>query len=263
MMTDRLTLAKTLARQSGALLREGYGRASQVNLKGEIDLITEYDLLSEKLLIEGIREAFPGDAILAEESGRRGDGAGWWLIDPLDGTVNFAHGLPIFAVSIAYVEGESLKFGVIFNPMLDEFFVASSEGGAWLNDQPLHVSSVDALNDSLLVTGFPYDVRTAADNNLERHAALSLLSRGVRRLGSAALDLAYVAAGRLEGYWEIQSSPWDVGAGSLMVLEAGGRVTRIDGSAVTYTSPSSIVATNGLIHDEFLAALNQNDTLSE
>jgi myo-inositol-1(or 4)-monophosphatase len=262
-MTDRLKLAKTLAHQSGALLHEGFGRATEVNLKGEIDLITEYDLRSEKLLIDGIHEAFPEDAILAEESGSRGGSAGCWLIDPLDGTVNFAHGLPIFCVSIAYVEGDEVKFGVIFNPMLDESFVAISGGGVWLNDQPLHVSRIATLNDSLLVTGFPYDVRTAADNNLDRHAVLMLRSRGVRRLGSAALDLAYVAAGRLEGYWEIQSSPWDIGAGSLMVQEAGGRVTRIDGSTVTYASPSSIVATNGLIHEEFLAALNQNDSLSK
>jgi myo-inositol-1(or 4)-monophosphatase len=262
-MTDRLKLAKTLARQSGALLLEGFGQATEVNLKGEIDLITEYDLLSEKLLIDGIHGAFPEDAILAEESGSSGGTAGCWLIDPLDGTVNFAHGLPIFCVSIAYAEGDEVKFGVIYNPMLDEFFVATSGGGAWLNDQPLHVSKITALNDSLLVTGFPYDVRSAVDNNLERHGTLLLRSRGVRRLGSAALDLAYVAAGRLEGYWEIESSPWDIGAGSLLVQEAGGQVTRIDGSALTYTSPSSIVATNGLIHDEFLAALNHSDTRSK
>ncbi|MCK4693885.1 MAG: inositol monophosphatase, partial [Anaerolineales bacterium] len=229
MTEDRLTIATDLARQAGALLREGYDQVTEVNYKGEIDLITEFDLRSEQLLVKGIQQAFPNDAIMAEEKGLVGEGEHCWFIDPLDGTTNFAHGIPIFVISLAFAQGSQPLLGVIYDPMRDELFHATIDGGAWLNDRRLHVSAATTLNESLLSTGFPYDMRTNPDNNLDHFARLILQSRGVRRLGAAALDLAYVASGRFDGYWEMRLWPWDWGAGLLMVKEAGGLVTRIDG----------------------------------
>lgn len=256
MTEDRLTIATDLARQAGALLREGYDQVTEVNYKGEIDLITEFDLRSEQLLVKGIQQAFPNDAILAEEKGLVGEGEHCWFIDPLDGTTNFAHGIPVFVISLAFARGSQPLLGVIYDPMRDELFHATIDGGAWLNDRRLHVSAATTLNESLLSTGFPYDMRTNPDNNLDLFARLILRSRGVRRLGAAALDLAYVASGRFDGYWEMRLWPWDWGAGLLMVKEAGGLVTRIDGGEEVFAEPTSILATNGHIHDEMIAVLN-------
>lgn len=256
MIQDRLTIAIDLARQAGALLREGFDQVTEVNYKGEIDLITEFDLRSQQLLVEGIQQTFPNDAILAEENGLVGEGEHCWFIDPLDGTTNFAHGIPVFVISLAFAQRSQPLLGVIYDPMRDELFHATIDGGAWLNDHRLHVSTATTLNESLLATGFPYDMRTNPDNNLNHFARLILQSRGVRRLGSAALDLAYVASGRFDGYWEMRLWPWDWGAGLLMVKEAGGLVTRIDGGEEVFAEPSSILATNGQIHDEMLDALN-------
>ncbi len=258
MIEDRLTIATDLARQAGALLREGYDQVTEVNYKGEIDLITEFDLRSEQLLVKGIQQAFPNDAIMAEEKGLVGEGEHCWFIDPLDGTTNFAHGIPIFVISLAFAQGSQPLLGVIYDPMRDELFHATIDGGAWLNDRRLHVSAATTLNESLLSTGFPYDMRTNPDNNLDHFARLILQSRGVRRLGAAALDLAYVASGRSDGYWEMRLWPWDWGAGLLMVKEAGGLVTRIDGGEEVFAEPTSILATNGHIHDEMIAVLNSN-----
>lgn len=256
MTEDRLTIATDLARQAGALLREGYDQVTEVNYKGEIDLITEFDLRSEQLLVKGIQQAFPNDAIMAEEKGLVGEGEHCWFIDPLDGTTNFAHGIPIFVISLAFAQGSQPLLGVIYDPMRDELFHATIDGGAWLNDRRLHVSAAMTLNESLLSTGFPYDMRTNPDNNLDHFARLILQSRGVRRFGAAALDLAYVASGRSDGYWEMRLWPWDWGAGLLMVKEAGGLVTRIDGGEEVFAEPTSILATNGRIHDEMIAVLS-------
>ena len=256
MIEDRLTIATDLARQAGALLREGYDQVTEVNYKGEIDLITEFDLRSEQLLVKGIQQAFPNDAIMAEEKGLVGEGEHCWFIDPLDGTTNFAHGIPIFVISLAFAQGSQPLLGVIYDPTRDELFHATIDGGAWLNDRRLHVSAATTLNESLLSTGFPYDMRTNPDNNLDHFARLILQSRGVRRLGAAALDLAYVASGRFDGYWEMRLWPWDWGAGLLMVKEAGGLVTRIDGGEEVFAEPTSILATNGQIHDEMIAVLS-------
>ena len=253
---ERLTFATDLALQAGALLRQGYGRSIEINLKGEIDLVTEYDLRSEELLVEAIQKAYPDDAILAEEKGAIGEGEFRWLIDPLDGTTNFANGIPIFTVSIAYVKKNKVLLGVVYDPMQAELFHALDGGGAWLDDRRLQVSQTRTLNDSLLATGFPYNIRTSPNNNLAHSASLTLRARGTRRLGAASLDLAYVAAGRFEGYWEVQSFPWDLGAGMLMVQEAGGRVTHINGNALALDEETAIVATNGHIHDEILSVLN-------
>ena len=257
MIDHRLGFAVELARKAGDLVRQGYGQTIQANHKGTLDLVTEYDVRSERLVTEAIRQAFPEDAILAEESGQSGTGDLRWLIDPLDGTTNFAHGLPIFCVSIAYARGNEPLLGVIFDPTRDELFQTSAGGGAWLNGRRLHVSKETSLSESLLVTGFPYDIRTNADNNLDHFAAFAMRSRAVRRLGSAALDLAYVAAGRFEGHWELRLSPWDFAAGILLVREAGGTVTRADGGPDVFAEPTSLLATNGSVHQEMLSVLNR------
>ena len=254
-VSDRLHLAIDIARRAGAGLRDGLGRSS-VRSKGSLEILTEHDLASEQLIVDAIMTTFPGDAILAEEGGAR-PGEDWtWLVDPLDGTTNFAHGLPIFSVSIAGRRQGTLEFAVVYDPTRDELFQAERGHGGWVNDRSLRCSSAGQLDESLLVTGFPYDLRENPDNNLDRFAFLSRQARAVRRLGSAALDLAYVAAGRFDGYWELRLSPWDMAAGMLLVEEAGGKVTRIDGSPDPFRPPASIVATNGRIHGALLEALD-------
>ncbi|MEK6587790.1 MAG: inositol monophosphatase family protein [Chloroflexota bacterium] len=255
-MQDRLQLAIQLARRAGGLLLEGYGRATHVSLKGSIDLVTEYDVKSEQLLVEGIRSAFPEDGIVSEEEGGE-EGQGYnWFVDPLDGTTNFAHGLPIFSISIACMRGEDLLVGLIYDPVREELYRAVAGEGAYLNDTRIQVSTASELGSSLLVTGFPYDIRTNPDNNLNYFNALAVRARAVRRLGSAALDLAYVAAGRLDGYWELRLNPWDWAAGVLLVREAGGRVTNFRGDAKVRVGEATLVATNGRIHEQMLEALN-------
>ena len=257
-MQDRLHLAVELARRAGGLLLDGYGHATQVRHKGAIDLVTEYDLKSEQLLVEGIRTAFPADAILSEEGGgREGEGVRW-LVDPLDGTTNFAHGLPIFSISIACVRAEELLLGVIYDPTREELFHTMAGGGAFLNQAPIRVSVTATLDESLLVTGFPYDIRSNPDNNLSYFNALAVRARAVRRLGSAALDLAYVAAGRFDGFWELRLNPWDWAAGVLLVREAGGRVTTFGKAEKVLDGDATLVATNGHIHSELLSVLKSN-----
>jgi myo-inositol-1(or 4)-monophosphatase len=253
---DRLTRAVELAQEAGALLRSGLGRVEAVEHKGAIDLVTEFDLQSEHLLVEGLRRSFPEDPILAEEGGGA-SGDRRWLIDPLDGTTNFAHGLPVFSISMAYVEGGTIQLGVVYDPMRSELFQALRGEGASLNGKPIQVSREARLDRSLLVTGFPYDIRTAEETNLDHFSRLTLRAQAVRRLGSAALDLAYVAAGRFDGYWELRLSPWDWGAGILLVREARGRVTRLDGDPDVFRPPTSIVASNGRIHEAMLETLGE------
>lgn len=256
-MQDRLQLAVELARRAGGLLLDGYGHATQVRHKGTIDLVTEYDLKSEQLLVEGIRRVYPADAIVSEEGGgREGEGVRW-LVDPLDGTTNFAHGLPIFSISIACVQADELLLGVIYDPTRDELYHTVAGEGAFLNEALLRVSPADKLGESLLVTGFPYDIRTNPDNNLSYFNALAVRARAVRRLGSAALDLAYVAAGRFDGFWELRLNSWDWAAGVLLVREAGGRVTTFGEDEKVLDGDASLVATNGNIHAELLAVLNR------
>jgi myo-inositol-1(or 4)-monophosphatase len=207
--------------------------------------------------VGALRAAFPDDAILAEEQGSLPGRSGRrWIVDPLDGTTNYAHSLPIFAVSIALETAGQVILGVIHDPNQGETFVAERGRGAQLDGRPLAVSRTATLDESLLVTGFPYDIRVGPENNLREYAAFSLQSRGVRRLGSAVLDFAYVAAGRIDGYWELRLGTWDAAAGSLLVEEAGGRVTDLDGSPVDLAAPR-IVASNGLIHDELLETLRE------
>jgi myo-inositol-1(or 4)-monophosphatase len=251
----RLALAIDLALRADEILRQGYGHAIQANHKGVNDLVTEYDLRLDRMITGAVHQAFPEDAILSEESGRSGDGRLCWMIDPLDGTTNFAHGLPFFSVSLACVREHVPLAGVIYDPMRDELFSASIGKGSWLNGEQLHASRGQSLEECLLVTGFPYDLRTVAENNLDHFAAFSLRVLAVRRLGSAALDLAYTAAGRLDGYWETGLSPWDFAAGVLLVAEAGGKITRFDGDPDVFAEPTSLVASNGLIHEAMLGVL--------
>lgn len=255
MSDDRYAFAKELARRVGEIQKQGYGNTCQIRNKSEIDLVTEYDLRAEQLVVEELQRAFPEDAILAEEGGQYNQGSGLWILDPLDGTVNFAHGVPIFCVSLAFQKEGQLEIGAIYDPMQDELFHVQRGRGAWLEKQRLRVSDASSLNQSLLVTGFAYDIRSRPDTNLDHFRNLALQTQGVRRLGSAALDLAYVAAGRFDGYWEMVSYPWDIAAGVLMVTEAGGAVSRADGCQLDTMVATSIVATNGPIHTELLNAL--------
>jgi myo-inositol-1(or 4)-monophosphatase len=246
-----------LARQAGQILRAGYQNEHQVDYKGVIDPVTEVDRQSEEYLIGEIRKQFPDHHILAEESGgTHGDGNQWY-IDPLDGTVNYAHHIPIFSVSIAYASNGTLSLATVYDPMRDEMFSAERGKGAHLNGSPLQASSAAELQKSLLVTGFPYDAWDSEFDNFANFVKFSKMSLGVRRLGSAALDLCYVAAGRFDGFWELALSPWDVAAGGLICEEAGVRVTDVYGEADYISPPQSILATTPGIHARMLEELNK------
>jgi myo-inositol-1(or 4)-monophosphatase len=249
-------VAVDAARAAGRLLRDELSGARRIAYKGSpTNLVTEMDQRAEALILGRLRGAFPDDAILAEEHGAAGGRPGRrWIVDPLDGTTNYAHGLPLFGVSIALEEARRLALGVVYDPMRDELFVGERGGGATLNDAPIRVSATRSIDASLLVTGFPYNIRETADTNLPEYAAMSLRARAVRRLGSAVIDLAYVACGRFDGYWELRLGAWDVAAGAVLVDEAGGRITGVDGGALDVDAPT-LLATNGLIHDAMLATL--------
>lgn len=256
MDNERVTFARTIAREAGAILLAGLGEVHQIHLKGTaVDLVTELDLRSEDYLVRRLQAQYPDDRIRGEESGKHGTGRGEWLIDPLDGTTNYAHGVPIFCVSIAYLRDGQPLVGVVHDPTRAETFWAERGAGAWLGSEPIRVSQTEALDRSLLVTGFPYNIQSTEDDNLAEYSYFSKRTRGVRRLGAAAIDLVYVANGRFDGFWELVLEPWDVAAGWLIVSEAGGKVTRIDGQADVLREPVSILATNGRIHDQMLEAL--------
>jgi myo-inositol-1(or 4)-monophosphatase len=256
-MKPTLSIVETLARGAGKILRECSGQNLKIEHKGEIDLVTEADHRSEAYLVSEIRQRFPTHRIITEESGELAGAQGQvWYIDPLDGTLNYAHGLPIYAVSIAYEENGCVLLGVVYDPERDECFSAESGRGAWLNGIRLEVTSAQDLEHSLLVTGFPYDIRTNPDNNLDHYAAFALRSYGVRRLGSAAIDLCYVAAGRLDGYWELRINSWDIAAGGLIAREAGATVTNVAGDPNPMNPPYSILATSPALHAQMLAVLN-------
>jgi len=252
--------AVEMAHEAGAVLREGYGRTHAPERKGRIDLVTEYDRRSESLLLERIAGRFPGSAVLAEESGAHPGGAAGagpalrWLVDPLDGTTNFAHNYPFFCVSIAAeVDGE-LVAACVHDPVRDETFAAAAGRGATLDGRPIRVSEIDAVDAALLVTGFHYSIRERPEPTLSMFRAFLLRAQGVRRDGSAALNLCYLACGRFDGFWESHLSPWDLAAGVLIVREAGGRVTAFDGGPFRLDG-RQILASNGRIHDEMRAVI--------
>ncbi len=250
-------VAVEAARAAGHLLLAESSGARRIAYKGSpTNLVTEMDARAEALILERLQRAFPDDAVLAEEAGSRGGRSGRrWIVDPLDGTTNYAHGVPIFAVSIALEQDGRVRLGVIYDPTRDELFVGERGGGASLNGTPLAVSAAAALDESLLATGFPYNVRESR-RNLAEFAAFTLRARAVRRLGSAVLYLAWVAAGRFDGYWELSVGAWDVAAGSLLVEEAGGRVSDVTGGPLDLDRPT-IVASNGRIHEAMLAVLEE------
>lgn len=253
-----LSVALDAARGAGRLLREELGGARRISHKRSvIDLVTEMDQRAERFIVERLLGAFPDHAVLAEESGATDGRSEYrWLIDPLDGTTNYAHGLPIFAVSVALEHSGVVELGVAYDPTRDECFVAQRGHGATLNGETLRVSSVDSLDQALLVTGFPYDIRTTGETNLPEYAALSVRALAVRRFGSAVLDLCYVACGRLDGYWEQSLGPWDMAAGGLIVQEAGGRVTNVHGGPWRVEGPG-VLASNGLVHAAILSGLGE------
>ena len=251
-----LTDLITLARQAGEILRTSFGHNLRVEHKGVIDLVSEADRQSEVILLSYIHQHFPADHIVAEESGEHSGSADRvWYIDPLDGTVNYVHGIPIYSVSIAYAEAGELQLGVVYDPMRAECFSAQAHAGAWLNDQPIHPSFASDLDQALLVTGFAYDIRTNLENNLDHFAHFSLRTQGVRRLGSAALDLCYVACGRFDGFWELRLKPWDVAAGALIAREAGAIVTNMAGQPDFMNAPQSVLMANPALHPLMLREL--------
>jgi myo-inositol-1(or 4)-monophosphatase len=253
-----LNFAIQTARDAGRLLAERFGRNLRISNKSELDLVTESDLASERLIIDRIKTHYPRHAILAEESGASAPAGGasseWrWIIDPLDGTTNYAHGYPCFCVSMGLEHQGRLQLGVVYDPMRDEVFSAERGEGAALNDKRIHVSSTPNLASALLCTGFPYDVRERSE--FARHFSNFIMNaQGVRRDGAAALDLAYVAAGRFDGFWEEGLKPWDVAAGALMIEEAGGRVSNYANGPLDIFNPP-ILASNGLIHEQMMQVL--------
>jgi myo-inositol-1(or 4)-monophosphatase len=258
--TGLLNFAIQTARDAGRLLAERFGRTLEITNKSELDLVTESDLASERLIIDRIKTFYPRHAILAEESGAsepadREVHSDWrWIIDPLDGTTNYAHGYPCFCVSIGLENKGRLELGVVYDPMRDEVFTAERGQGAALNGRRIHVSPTPTLASALLCTGFPYDVRERSE--FARHFANFIMhAQAVRRDGAAALDLAYVAAGRFDGFWEEGLKPWDVAAGALIIEEAGGRVTNYAGAALDIYSPP-ILASNGLVHEQMMRVLS-------
>lgn len=253
-----LNFAIQMAHDAGCILADRFGRVTGIKQKGDIDLVTDADLAAEQLIVERIKSYYPRHAILAEESGEaivENAGEWKWIIDPLDGTTNYAHAYPCFCVSIGLEHKGEMALGVIYDPMRDETFAAERGDGATLNGRRIRVSEIDDLNRALLCTGFPYNVRDHGDFARHFHNFI-MHAQAVRRDGSAALDLAAVACGRFDGFWEEGLRPWDVAAGVLLIEEAGGRVSRYDGSPFDiYTPP--IVASNGLVHDAMLRVLQK------
>jgi myo-inositol-1(or 4)-monophosphatase len=254
-MQKFLDVAIRAALAAGKLQRERLWSEHEIEFKGESNLVTEVDRACEDMIVAAIRTAFPDHDFLAEENTYAQAGSAFrWIIDPLDGTTNYAHGFPWFCVSIALeVEGE-VRLGAIYHPMMDELFTAVRGEGAFLNGRAIRVSRREPLKGCLLATGFPYDRTRDNENNFANFVDFQMAARAVRRAGAAALDLAYVAAGRLDGYWEVKLKPWDVAAGQLLVTEAGGRVTNHAGEPYSVYD-HRILASNGHIHDEMVAVL--------
>ena len=250
-----LNFAVRVAKDAGRLLRDRVGTRIDIDHKGSINLVTDVDLASERLIREAISTYYPRHEVLGEEGGLSDSGSEYrWIVDPLDGTTNYAHGYPIFCVSIALECKGEIELGVVYDPMREELFAAEQGAGATLNNRPIHVSKTAELMQGLLSTGFPYDIKTSKLTNLDHWANFAMNAQALRRDGAAALDLCYVACGRFDGFWELNLSPWDTAAGALIVTEAGGRVTNFSGGPFSNYKPE-VVASNGLIHDRMLEVL--------
>jgi myo-inositol-1(or 4)-monophosphatase len=246
-MTCEFEAALSAARRAGEVLRAGFGAEHTITYKGEVDLVTEIDEEAERMITEELLGTFPSHGMLAEEGGKlAGEEDARWIVDPLDGTTNYAHGLPIFCVSLALERSGEVVLGVVHDPMREETYVAERGGGATLNGEPIKVSDTEELIRALIVTGFPYD-RAEMPEALDLFGRFAATTRGMRRLGSAALDLCYVASGRLDGYYERGIWPWDLAAGSVIVEEAGGELTNYRGDILDLDG-REIVASNGRLH---------------
>ncbi len=251
-------IAVEAARNAGAIVEEYARKGFRVEHKDAVNLVTDADTRAEQVIVEAIRRAFPDHQILAEERGQAGSTSPYkWVIDPLDGTTNFAHGFPAYCVSIGVEYQGRCILGVVFDPTRQELFAAEAGGGAFLNGTLLRVSRASRLDAALLVTGFAYDIRESEQNNLDHFARFALRAQGIRRTGTAALDLCYVAAGRFDGFWELKLHPWDTAAGSVILLEAGGRLSDLSGGSFSIYG-KELVASNGLVHEEMLEVLRQS-----
>jgi myo-inositol-1(or 4)-monophosphatase len=254
-MLPFLDTAIDAAKAAGELLLRSYEKPKNIEYKSEVDLVTEVDRASEELIVEKILSQYPTHAMVAEETGARKANSDYrWIIDPLDGTTNYAHDLPLFSISIALEYKKEIIVGVVYDPVRPELFYAEKDRGAYMNGKPISVSQVDDLNRSLLVTGFPVRKRQEAETNVKVFREFTMRSQGVRRLGSAALDLCYVACGRFEAHWEFRLHAWDTAAGSRIVTEAGGRITDFDGHPFDPFGTETL-ATNGRIHDAMIEVL--------
>lgn len=252
-----LLAAVQAAEKAGRLLKENINASPEVLFKGAVDLVTDFDNKAQQIIFNHLSSRFPDHDFLAEEGLCEEKGAEFrWVIDPLDGTTNYAHKFPVFSISIALLWKNKTVMGVVYDPMREERFSALEGSGAFLNGRKIRVSSVDELDKSLLSTGFPYDIRESKVNNIEHFVNFVTRVQGVRRCGSAAMDLCYVACGRFDGFWELKLSPWDVAAGALIVQEAGGRITDFQDSEFAIFG-SETLATNGLIHDQMVNVLQQ------
>ncbi len=243
------------------MLKDYYGKEHRIEHKGKLDLVTDVDHRSEETLVEFLSNECPDYGILTEERAEIRSSSGCrWILDPLDGTTNYAHGYPFFSVSLALEQNGTIVWGGVYDPLRDELFSAQQTMGARLNEQPIAVSRAEGLGSALLCTGFPYDVHDSDDNNILNFQRFLKKARAVRRDGSAALDLCYVACGRFDGFWEMKLKPWDIAAGWLIVQQAGGRLSGFDGTA---SDPfrHDIVASNSSIHDSMLAVLAAQDAL--
>ncbi len=247
-LNQALNVAMRSAREAGAIQTSYLTKNYRIDRKGEIDLVTEVDLECEKAIIDIIKQTYPDHGALAEEKGAYSPGHEYkWIIDPIDGTTNYAHGFPVYCSSVALEAKGEVIAGAVYDPTRDEMFCAVKGGGAKLNGRPISVSDVDKLIDSLLATGFPYTIKTEKINNLSQFGNMSMRAQAIRRPGAAALDLCYVACGRLDGFWEYHLKPWDMAGGALIVSEAGGKTTACDGSKLDIYN-QHMLASNGEIH---------------
>lgn len=257
------SFATEIALSAGDVLKKGFGSQFAIRSKsGKQNLVTEYDSASEKLLITAIKNRYPTHSIIAEESGAhvQKNTQATWIIDPLDGTVNFAHGIPLFSISIAVAVDQEIVCGVVYQPMTKELFVAQKQQGAFLNGRLLHTSSITQIDQALLATGFPYDVHKNPLHCIEHFSEILKTGTPIRRLGSAAIDLAYVAAGRFDGFWEVGLNSWDMAAGMLLIKEAGGMVTHYDGAEHQIFGYHTLLATNKHLHPLMINYLNKRQT---
>jgi myo-inositol-1(or 4)-monophosphatase len=247
-----LNFAIRVSQDAGKLLRDRLGTTIDIEHKGSINLVTDVDLASERLIREAIATYYPRHEILAEEGGLSESSSEYrWIVDPLDGTTNYAHRYPIFCVSIALEHAGETILGVVYDPMREELFAAERGAGATLNNRPIRVSKIDDLIKSLLSTGFPYNIKTSKLTNLDHWENFAMNAQALRRDGAAALDLCCIACGRFDGFWELNLGPWDTAAGALIVAEAGGRVTDFSGGRFSNYKPE-VIASNGLIHDRMI-----------